>query len=78
MTKAKRRFAPVEGVKGGNTMPKSKKFYPPISITCSEEFDRLIIVDPHLRRRFNDDKIGILDLCLYLKSRLCIDVEIQN
>jgi predicted transposase/invertase (TIGR01784 family) len=42
-----------------------------------EEFDHLIIVDPHLRRRFNDDKMGILDLCLYLKSKLCIDVEIQ-
>jgi predicted transposase/invertase (TIGR01784 family) len=42
-----------------------------------EELDHLIILDPHLKRRFNDDKLGILDLCLYLKNKVCIDIEIQ-
>jgi predicted transposase/invertase (TIGR01784 family) len=42
-----------------------------------EEFDHLEILDPHLKREFYDDKLGILDVKVYLKSGLIIDVEVQ-
>jgi predicted transposase/invertase (TIGR01784 family) len=42
-----------------------------------EEFDSLVIVDPHLKREFNDDKESILDVKVRLKSGVVIDVEIQ-
>jgi predicted transposase/invertase (TIGR01784 family) len=42
-----------------------------------EAFDHLTIVDPHLKREFNDDKMGILDVDLRLKDGLGVGVEIQ-
>jgi predicted transposase/invertase (TIGR01784 family) len=42
-----------------------------------EEFDHLEIVDPHLKREFYDDKLGVLDVKVYLKSGVIIDVEVQ-
>jgi predicted transposase/invertase (TIGR01784 family) len=41
------------------------------------EFDSLAIVDPHLQRVFEDDKLGILDVKLRLASGKIIDIEIQ-
>ncbi|MDR1249128.1 MAG: Rpn family recombination-promoting nuclease/putative transposase [Treponema sp.] len=42
-----------------------------------EEFDRLEIIDPHLKREFHDDKMGILDVKVYHKSGVVINVEVQ-
>jgi predicted transposase/invertase (TIGR01784 family) len=42
-----------------------------------EEFDHLEIIDPHLKREFHDDKLGILDVKVYLKSGVIINVEVQ-
>jgi predicted transposase/invertase (TIGR01784 family) len=42
-----------------------------------EEFDHLEIIDPHLKREFHDDKMGILDVKVYLKSGWIINVEVQ-
>jgi predicted transposase/invertase (TIGR01784 family) len=42
-----------------------------------EEFDHLEIIDPHLKREFHDDKMSVLDVKVYLKSGLIIDVEVQ-
>jgi predicted transposase/invertase (TIGR01784 family) len=42
-----------------------------------EEFDHLEIIDPHLKREFYDDKLGILDVKVYLKSGVIINVEVQ-
>ncbi|MDR0445599.1 MAG: Rpn family recombination-promoting nuclease/putative transposase [Oscillospiraceae bacterium] len=41
------------------------------------EFDSLAIIDPNLPREFEDDKLGILDVKLKLKSGKIIDIEIQ-
>jgi predicted transposase/invertase (TIGR01784 family) len=42
-----------------------------------DEFDSLQIIDPNLPREFEEDKLGILDVKLKLKSGKIIDVEIQ-
>jgi predicted transposase/invertase (TIGR01784 family) len=42
-----------------------------------EDFDHLTILDPHLKRDFNDDKMGILDVKLYLRHGVTISIEIQ-
>jgi predicted transposase/invertase (TIGR01784 family) len=42
-----------------------------------EEFDHLVIIDPHLRRRFRKDKLSVLDVKVYLKSGAVINVEMQ-
>jgi predicted transposase/invertase (TIGR01784 family) len=42
-----------------------------------EDFDSLQIIDPNLPREFEDDKLGILDVKLRLKSGKIIDIEIQ-
>jgi predicted transposase/invertase (TIGR01784 family) len=42
-----------------------------------EEFDHLVIIDPHLKREFEDDKLGILDVKVYLTSGVAINVEVQ-
>jgi predicted transposase/invertase (TIGR01784 family) len=42
-----------------------------------EDFDSLVIMDPHLQREFNDDKMGVLDVGLYFKDDRRIGVEIQ-
>jgi predicted transposase/invertase (TIGR01784 family) len=42
-----------------------------------EDFDDLTIVDPHLKREFNDDKMGILDVNLRRRDNTSIGIEIQ-
>jgi predicted transposase/invertase (TIGR01784 family) len=42
-----------------------------------EEYSRLQIVDPHLKREYGDDKLGILDVKVITKSNYVINVEIQ-
>ena len=42
-----------------------------------DEYDHLEIVDPHLLRDVVDDKLAILDIKLYTKSRGIIHIEIQ-
>jgi hypothetical protein len=42
-----------------------------------EDFDHLVIVDSHLKRKFSNDKESILDVRLFLKSGIVINVEAQ-
>jgi predicted transposase/invertase (TIGR01784 family) len=42
-----------------------------------EEFDHLVIIDPHLKREFPDDKMSILDVKVHLKHGMIINVELQ-
>ena len=42
-----------------------------------EEYQGLIVVDPHLRRENIEDKLGILDIKIKTKSQKTIDVEVQ-
>ena len=42
-----------------------------------EEYDEITISDPHLIREFPDDKLGILDVKLKLKSGRVVNIEIQ-
>jgi hypothetical protein len=42
-----------------------------------EEYKRLTIVDPHLKRLFKKDKQGILDVKVLTKSGTVINVEVQ-
>jgi predicted transposase/invertase (TIGR01784 family) len=43
----------------------------------AEEYDEVTIVDPHLLREYNNDKLGILDVKVKTKSKKTIDIEIQ-
>ena len=43
----------------------------------AEEFAELTFVDPHVKREFPGDKLGILDVKLKTKSGHTIDIEIQ-
>jgi predicted transposase/invertase (TIGR01784 family) len=43
----------------------------------ANEYDHLVIVDPHLKREFEDDKMGILDVKVHTKGGIVINVEIQ-
>ena len=43
----------------------------------AEEYDRLVIVDPHLHRESPDDKLGVLDVKIHTTTGKVIDVEIQ-
>jgi predicted transposase/invertase (TIGR01784 family) len=42
-----------------------------------QEYDRLAIVDPHVKKESKDDKYGILDVKVHTKSGMVIHVEIQ-
>jgi len=42
-----------------------------------EEYDRLVIIDPHLRREYPGDKLGVLDVKIHTTTGKVIDVEIQ-
>jgi predicted transposase/invertase (TIGR01784 family) len=42
-----------------------------------EEVDQITIIDPNLKREFNDDKLSILDVKICLKSGERIGVEVQ-
>ncbi|MDR0642037.1 MAG: Rpn family recombination-promoting nuclease/putative transposase, partial [Treponema sp.] len=44
---------------------------------ADEEFEELVIVDPHLKREFAGDKLEILDVKLRTKSGKSLDIEIQ-
>jgi predicted transposase/invertase (TIGR01784 family) len=41
------------------------------------DLSHLVIVDPHLKREFQDDKMGILDVKVYTVSSMIINVELQ-
>ena len=42
------------------------------------EYDRLVIVDPYIKKESEDDKYGILDVKIHTVSGNIIHVEIQN
>jgi len=42
-----------------------------------EEYDRIIVVDPHIKKDSLDDKYGILDVKVHTKNGRIIHVEIQ-
>jgi predicted transposase/invertase (TIGR01784 family) len=42
-----------------------------------DEYDRLTIIDPHVKKESADDKYGILDVKLHTKNGTIIHVEIQ-
>jgi predicted transposase/invertase (TIGR01784 family) len=42
-----------------------------------EEYQGLEVVDPYLERDYPEDKLGILDLKIYTRTKKIIDVEIQ-
>ena len=42
-----------------------------------DEYQRIEIADPHLLREFDGDKLGIIDVKLYTKTRKVIHIEIQ-
>jgi predicted transposase/invertase (TIGR01784 family) len=43
----------------------------------ADAYDHLTIVDPHLKRETEGDKLGVLDVKLHTKSGTVIDIEIQ-
>lgn len=43
----------------------------------ADEYQGLIVVDPHLKRENIEDKLGILDIKIKTKSKKNIDVEVQ-
>jgi len=43
----------------------------------ADEYDEVTIVDPHLLREYEGDKLGILDVKVKTKSKKVIDIEIQ-
>jgi predicted transposase/invertase (TIGR01784 family) len=43
----------------------------------ASEYEEITIIDPHLKRENEDDKLGIIDIKLRTKSGKVIDVEIQ-
>ena len=43
----------------------------------AEDYDEVTIVDPHLLREYDRDKLGILDVKVKTKSKKTIDIEIQ-
>ena len=43
----------------------------------AEEYGRLVIVDPHLRREYPEDELGVLDVKIHTTTGKVIDVEIQ-
>jgi predicted transposase/invertase (TIGR01784 family) len=42
-----------------------------------DEYEKIEFSDPHLKREFEDDKLGILDVLVTTKSGKMIDIEIQ-
>lgn len=42
-----------------------------------EEYQSLTIIDPHLQREFEEDKLGILDVKVHTKSGNVVEVEVQ-
>jgi len=54
-----------------------KAFLQAVMDLPAEEYDRLVIVDPHLHRESPDDKLGVLDVKIHTTTGQVIDVEIQ-
>ena len=42
-----------------------------------EEYEKVTIVDPNVKKEYNKDKAGILDVKIHTKTGTVIDVEIQ-
>jgi predicted transposase/invertase (TIGR01784 family) len=42
-----------------------------------DDYNEIVIADPHLLREFEGDKLAIIDVKLYTKSRKVIHIEIQ-
>ena len=42
-----------------------------------DDYNEIEIADPHLLREFEDDKLAIIDVKLYTKTRKVIHIEIQ-
>jgi predicted transposase/invertase (TIGR01784 family) len=42
-----------------------------------DDYDEIEIIDPHLLREFDGDKLGIIDIKLRTKSRKVVHIEIQ-
>ena len=42
-----------------------------------EEYDEVTIVDPNVKKEFNKDKAGVLDVKIHTTSGTIINVEIQ-
>jgi len=43
-----------------------------------DEFEEVTIVDPHLLREYDGDKLGILDVKVKTRTKKVIDVEIKS
>jgi predicted transposase/invertase (TIGR01784 family) len=43
-----------------------------------DEYEKLVIVDPHIKKEIEGDKYGILDVKVHTKSGGIIHVEIQR
>ena len=43
----------------------------------ADDYDEVILIDPHLKREYPGGKLGILDVKLKTKSKKTIDIEIQ-
>jgi len=43
----------------------------------ADDYDEVTIVDPHLLREYDADKLGVLDVKIKTKSKKIIDIEIQ-
>ena len=43
----------------------------------ADDYDEVILIDPHLKREYPGDKLGILDIKVKTKSKKTIDIEIQ-
>lgn len=44
---------------------------------ADSEYDRITIIDPHVKKESSKDKYGILDIKVHTKSGISINVEIQ-
>jgi len=42
-----------------------------------DDYHEIEIADPHLLREFEDDKLAIIDVKLYTKTRKIVHIEIQ-
>ena len=42
-----------------------------------EEYDKITIVDPNVKKEYSKDKVGVLDVKIHTKSGTVVDVEIQ-
>jgi len=43
----------------------------------ADEYEEVTLIDPHLKREYDGDKLGILDVRVRTKAKKIIDIEIQ-